>query len=371
MKINSLIIVLLLCPFFFKATVIPFELIEGKIILNVKIKNDQHNFLFDTGAFTVISSELKDKINARKSNIIFEGIDANNVKSKMDVYTINALKVAGLNIKNVNFSFADIGWMSSRACKKISGILGANTMKDKVWEIDFKNKILTVSDKIESEFSSGSIIIPFIEGNFTNVPKLEVEIRGQKLDYFFDTGSGMSFSLNQQSYNKIKDDNFLIFEGLLAQSLNSISKGERQVDLMEVRFGNVNVGNQIIDSSPETINLLGTKFMENYLVILDFINKKIILNPNGNKPEYNSFGVSFAIHKDNLIIVNKLQVTQLSELKLGDKILKINSVDVSRANDEVLCEVKKMFDEVKTITIENEAHQKFTLEKKNILQLLN
>ncbi|WP_165585013.1 retropepsin-like aspartic protease [Chryseobacterium taiwanense] len=371
MKLNSLLILLLFCPFFFKATVIPFELIEGKIVLNVTIQNDQHHFIFDTGAFTIISDELKDKINAKKSNIIFEGIDANNAKSKMDVFTINTLKVADLSIKNVNFSFADISWMSSRACKKISGILGANMMKDKVWQINFKNKTLTISDKIENASSLSSVIVPFTEQHFTGVPKIEVKIRGQVLDYVFDTGSGMSFSLTQQSYNKIKDHDFLTFEGLLAQSLNSISKGEKQVDFMEVQIGNVNIGNQIIDSSLEATNLLGTKFMENYLVVLDCINKKIILYPNSIQPEYNSFGVSFAVNKDALIIVNKLQIPQLSELTLAEKIIKINDIDVSRVNNETFCGIKKMMDEVKTITIENESHKKFTLEKKNILQLLN
>ncbi len=370
MKLSFFIIFLLLCPLF-KATVIPFDLIEGKIILNVTIKNDQHNFIFDSGAFTFISSELKDKINAQKSNIIFEAIDANNAKSKMDVFTINSLKVADLNIKNVNFSFADIGWTSSRACKKISGILGANMMKGKIWQIDFKNKILTVSEKIENASSAGLVTIPFTEENFTGVPKIEVKIRGQVLDYVFDTGSGMSFSLNQQSYNKIKDNDFLTFEGLLAQSLNSISKGERHVDVMEVQLGNANIGSQIIDSSLEATNLLGTKFMENYLVILDCIHKKIILQPNGNKPEYNSFGVSFAVSKDALIIVNKLQIPQLSELTLAERIVKINDIDVSTANNETFCGIKKMMDEVNTLTIENESHKKFTLEKKNILQLLN
>lgn len=371
MKMNTLVILLLLCPFFFKATVIPFELIEGKIFLNVKIRNDQYNFLFDTGAFTVISSELKDKINAQKSNIIFEAVDANNVKSKMDVFTTNTIKVGDLSINDVNFSFADISWMSSRACKKISGILGANMMKDKIWQINFKNKTLTISDKTETNLSSGSVNIPFTEENFTGVPKIEVKIRGQLLDYIFDTGSGTSFSLNQQFYNKIKDNDFLTFEGFLSQSLNSISKGERQVDMMEVQFGDVNIGNQIIDSSLETKNLVGTKFMENYLVVLDFISKKIILNPNGNQPEYNSFGVSFAVHQGSLIIVNKLLVPQLSNLKLSERIIKVNTLDVSNANDDMLCKVKKMLDEVKVITIENESHQKFTLEKKNLLQLLD
>ncbi|UMQ40495.1 retropepsin-like domain-containing protein [Chryseobacterium sp. Y16C] len=371
MKFNSLIILLLLCPFFFKATVIPFELIEGKIVLNVTIKNDQHHFIFDTGAFTIISDELKNKINAKKSNIIFESIDANNAKSKMDVFTINTLKVADLNIKNVNFSFADIGWISSRACKKISGILGANMMKDKMWQIDFKNKTLTVFDKIENDSYSGSVAIPFTEEKFIGVPKIEVKIRGQILDYVFDTGSGMGFSLNQQSYNKIKDHDFLIFEGLLAQSLNSISKGEKEVDIMEVQFGNINVGNQIIDSSLDAVNLVGTKFMENYLIVLDFINKKIILYPNGDTPAYNSFGVSFAVNKDRLIIVNRLIIDSLSELNLGERIIKINSMDVSIVNDEIFCEVKKILDNNTIITLENESHKRFTIEKKNLLQLLN
>jgi len=66
-----------------------------------------------------------------------------------------------------------------------------------------------------------------------------------------------------------------------------------------------------------------------------------------------------------------MKTPQLSELKLADKIHKINALDVSKPNDDTFCEVKKLLDEVKVITIENESHKKFTLEKKDILQFLN
>lgn len=368
--IHCLTIVLLLFPLFFNAATIPFELIDGKIVIEVKIKNDQHHFIFDSGAFTLISPELKDEINAKKTNIIFEGTDANNAKSKMDVFSTNKLQISDMDLKEVNFSFADVNWMSSRACKKISGIFGANMMKGKIWQIDFKNRKMTVSDQVNELNLANSLQIPFSEENFTGVPKINVKIRNQNLEYIFDTGSGMGFTLDQDSYNKIKDDQFLTFEGLLAQSISSVSIGERYVDLMEVQINNSNIGVQMVDSSSDARNLLGTRFMENYEVQLDFIHKKIILYSNGNHPRYSTFGVSFAPMKEDFIIVNKIQLPQLSALNVKDKILKINSIDVSKVNSETFCEVKKVLDSNSSITIETAAKKTFTLEKENVLKYL-
>jgi len=367
---KHLFLLLLLFPFFFNATTLPFELIDGKIIVNVNIKNNPHNFIFDSGAFTIISSELKNQLNEKKSTTIFEGIDANNAKSKMEVFSTDNLQIADLNIKNVNFSFADISWMSGRACKKISGIFGANMMKGKVWRIDFKSKMITVFDKPQ-ELTNTIAAIPFSEENFTSVPRINAKIRNQNIEFIFDTGSGMGFTVNQKSYDKIKDKDFLTFEGLLSQSLNSIVKGQRQVDLMDIELNNTKLGNQIIDSSSDSPNLIGTRFIENYLVDLDFISKKIILANTGKSPEYQSFGVAFAPIDNSLVIVNKLQVPQLSGLQLTDKIIKINNIDVSKMSGEAFCEIKELLDKSQSITIENTSHKTFTLEKQNVLKYLN
>jgi len=370
LKKYCFIALLLLCPFF-KAVTIPFDFIDGKIIVKVKIRDDQHNFIFDSGAFTIISSELTGKLNEKKSSTVFEGIDANNVRSKMDVFSTNNLQISDLNFENINFSFADIGWMSSRACKKISGILGANMMRNRIWRIDFKSRTITMSDKAEEEYSAASVMIPFSEENFTGVPKINAKIRNQDIRFIFDTGSGMGFTMNQKSYDAIKDKNFLAFEGLLSQSLNSISKGERRVDIMEVEINNSNLGNQLVDSSSDSPDLIGTRFIENYLVDLDFINKRIVLNRPNKSLEYLSFGISFAPVNDNLIIVNKLQIPQLSGLNLTEKIIKINNMDTSKINNEIFCKVKLLLDNSQTITLENASHEKFTLEKKDILRYLN
>lgn len=365
------LIVLLIFPFFPSATIIPFELIEGKIIVNVKINNDIHNFIFDSGAFTIISSDLRNQLNERKSTIVFEGIDANNSKSRMDVFSTDHLQISDLSIKNVNFSFADISWMRGRACRKISGIFGANMMKDKIWRIDFKNKIISVFDKSQERLSNTMIAIPFSEENFTSVPRVNAKIRNQNIEFVFDTGSGMGFTVNQKFYNRIKDKNFLTFDGLISQSLNSIVRGQRQVDLMDIEFNNIKLGSHIIDSSLNSLNLIGTKFLENYLVDLDFINKKIILASTGKSPEYQSFGISVGLIDDSLVIVNKLQIHQLSALKLSDKIIKINNTDVSKIGIEAFCEIKNLLENSKAITLENESHETITLEKKDILQYLN
>lgn len=361
---------LLLFPLFFSATTIPFEYIDGKIIINLDIKNKKHNFIFDTGALTIISSELKGSLNEKKSNVIFEATDANNAKSTMDLFSTNELKVSDLKFKNVDFSFADISWMDSRACKKISGIFGANMMNNKAWQIDFKAKTIVVSNK-SAESSSQSTSIPFSEENFTHVPTINVTVRKQNFKVFFDTGAGSGFTLDSSSYNLVKDNNFLTFEGLLSQSLSSISKGERQFDVMEVDVNNSVLGNQIVDNSNDSRNLVGTRFMENFIVDLDFISKKIILHKTGKTPEYNSFGISFAPVENHLVIVNKLKIPQLSELNVGDKIIKVNTIDVSKISSEKFCETKKLMDNSQIITIQKEDGKEFKLEKKNILGYLN
>lgn len=367
---NFYVFALLLFPLLFSATKIPFEYIDGKIIINVDIKNKKHNFIFDTGALTIISSELKGSLNEKKSNLVFNAIDANNAKSKMELFSTNDLKLAELKFTNINFSFADISWMDSRACKKISGIFGANMMNDKVWRIDFKAKTIIISDKV-IESSAQSVSIPFSEENFTHVPTINVNIRKQNFNVFFDTGAGSGFTLDPRSYQLVKDNNFLTFEGLLSQSLNSVSKGERQLDVMEVEVNNKVLGNQIVDTSSDSRNLMGTRFMENYLIDLDFINKKIILNTIGKTPEYNSVGIAFAPVENHLVIVNKLKIPELSELNVADKIIKVNNIDVSKINAEIFCEVKKIIDNTQVIVIQIESKKEFKLEKKNILQYLN
>ncbi|WP_074958640.1 aspartyl protease family protein [Chryseobacterium formosense] len=360
----------LIFPLFVSAVTIPFDYIDGKIIINVDIKNKKHNFVFDTGALTIISNELQGSLNENKANIIFEATDANNSKSKMDVFSTDELKVADLKFKNINFSFADISWMNSRACKKISGIFGANMMNNKVWRIDFIAKTIVVSDKL-LEDSVQSVSIPFSEEYFTHVPTISVKIKKHNFNMFFDTGAGSGFSLDPKSYQLVKDDDFLIFEGLLSQSLSSVSKGERQLDMMNAEIRNKFLGKQIVDSSTDSRNLIGTKFMENFLVELDFISKNIILHNLNKTPDYNSFGVAFAPVDDHLIVVNKLKIPQLSELNVGDKILKVNNIITDKINGDTFCQVKKVIDDSQMITFQTESGKEFKLEKKNILEYLN
>ncbi|WP_435522664.1 hypothetical protein [Chryseobacterium indoltheticum] len=243
-------------------------------------------------------------------------------------------------------------------------------MNNKVWRIDFKLKTIIISDKIK-ESSAKSVSIPFSEENFTHVPKINVNIRKQNFNVFFDTGAGSGFTLDSKSYQLVKDNNFLIFEGLLSQSLSSVSKGEKQLDVMEVDVNNKVLENQIVDTSSNSRNLVGTRFMENFIIDLDFVNKKIILNPTGKVRNIIASELLFASLENHLVIVNKLKIPQLSELNVADKIIKVNNIDVSKINAEKFCEIKKLIDNSSEITIQNESGKEFKLEKKNILQYLN
>lgn len=286
------------------------------------------------------------------------------------MFSTDVLKIADEKFKKINFSFMDVSWMNSRACMKISGVFGANMMDGKVWRINFKNKTIHISDTTPKS-SDKAVSIPFTEENFTHVPEVKMNVRNQDFSFVFDTGSGSGFTLGSKSYDAIKDNNYLTFEGLLSQSLNSVSKGEKQLDVMEIKFNTIDLGSQIVDSSTDSRNLLGTKFMENFVIELDFISKNITLHNLDKTPEYNSFGVAFAPVEGHLIVMNKLKIPKLSELNVGDKIIKVNNINTNNINGDTFCQVKKTIDDSQMMTFQTDSDKEFKLEKKNILEYPN
>lgn len=347
------------------ASVIPFDYIDGKIVIPVEIDNQKYNFIFDSGALTLISSKINN-LSASKSSILFEAKDANQNKDIKDVYVLKSLKVGNVNIKNVNFSTINTDWLSQRACMKIDGILGANALDGNIWKIDFLKKIIFINDNIYSE----GIIIPFKKDSFTKVPKISGKIRGKNIDFLFDTGSNSSISVSKSIYNSIKDDNVIQSEGFISQSVNSNSVGIREIDKMSFHSNDIDFGDQIIDSDNYTLNIIGTMFMENFIVILDFVNNKLQLKKQSDNLSLNSFGFALAPVNNKLQIVNKYNIKSTCLLQLSDIITKVDDLDTKTIDDEKMCKILQKLRSNNFIDIYKENGMKLRIIKVNIVENL-
>ena len=78
---------------------VPFRLVNGEILVSVYIKGREWSFIFDTGAATVISTELADELS-------LDGIgevnlsDGDNKNAKHQVYSLDEINIGGVGFKN-------------------------------------------------------------------------------------------------------------------------------------------------------------------------------------------------------------------------------------------------------------------------------
>jgi hypothetical protein len=125
---------------------IPFTLVNNLMFVTTQINGINYNFLFDTGAVTILSTKLQKKLQLKEAmrNAL---IDASGKEQAERFYTLSTLKLGGINFNNVGAAAMDLAKMSEQFCTPIDGIIGSNLMRSCYWKIDYKNKVLVFSDK--------------------------------------------------------------------------------------------------------------------------------------------------------------------------------------------------------------------------------
>jgi hypothetical protein len=122
---------------------IPYENINGKIILNVNIKGKIYKFILDTGAPTSISSELFNELNPPLISKI-PILDANNKIDSLSVVRLNEIMVGDAIFSNIPTLVVKNNIIFD--CFQIDGFIGSNLLRSSVLQIDHNSKNIIITN---------------------------------------------------------------------------------------------------------------------------------------------------------------------------------------------------------------------------------
>ena len=120
---------------------IPFRYEKGLIVVEASIDNEPYNFIFDTGASTIIDDDFAKKVKYKKIGIQ-RNKDTNGKNKNLKVIKINKVSIGGINFSDIVTSISDLDKLKNITCIDFVGILGANVMNKSVWQIDYQKKII-------------------------------------------------------------------------------------------------------------------------------------------------------------------------------------------------------------------------------------
>ena len=326
-------------------TEIPFNFEYGLPIIKIKINEIDYNFLVDTGAPTILSTELYKTLNLK--SLTTSGVQDSNGNEKEENYVlIDNIKINNINFQNIGAISTDFNKVFEVKCLNLDGIIGSNLMSLAIWEFDYAAQTITITNNRNNlNIDKKSDVLSFKPKKNQRTPKVDVFINNKKAKRItFDTGSNSDFSmsLNEFSAVVLNSENIETFGN---SSTGIYGKGADRTSLYSkvnsIKLGTISLQNQILNFKINASRTIGNKFLKNYKVVIDWNLNQINLSKisNYNSSQLNNFGFGYKIQNKKLYVgtIFKKSEAEKKGIQINDEIIAINELDVTNLSDEDLC----------------------------------
>ena len=332
---------------------IPFEYRLGLIVLKVNIKGKEHHFILDTGAPNVISKELAEELNLLKAFDTKAG-DSQGNNEKLGFAVVDELEIGGVVFKNTGAAIADLTKSKEVGCLNVEGFIGANLMRKAIWQFNFEDQTITITNDRFSLSMGGDYYfsIPFIQ-KVTGTPMINVllgDVRDNNVTV--DFGSNGGYKSSKTTFLALQKELSSYLRGYGSASAGLYGGNPDTSFVAKVpsfQIGNITNNDQVIDFSDKGEKSIGLLYFKNYEVTIDWFKEEIVLIQHEEHEglQLKGFGFSPAFKDDKVYIGFLMNVPDIinSGLAIGDQIIAFDGTDCSNVNENELCGVMEKFRE--------------------------
>jgi len=341
-----------------KPIVIPFEL-QRKHIIKVfpKFNDFEVECVFDTGGMTFLDSICADKIGGKLEKIPGEDVKLLNIEK---------LTLGDAEVNNFNAIIINL-----RNLKKETGMIGSSFLKFFQTTIDYENKTITFDkpSKLkkktpEDHLMKMKVIVPYF-------PTVKVKMNGKKVNGMIDTGldSGFVLPVEMMSNLSEKERAKCIKAKKLFGWWPFTENSENYYYVMpEIVIGDIKLENvPVMYATLPTMNgngkiLIGKNFLEEYLTILDFEHKQVLLRESRKlKRDYNfSTGIDVILFERGFVLHGLWENSSADKagLLVDDEILKFDGFSSNEISNSEIQErlSNPLFNNI-SLTIERDDNQ--------------
>jgi len=249
---------------------IPFNYANKHIYIEVVISGKKYNFVFDTGyEVTTIDSNIAKEIQYKIiKEVSLSG--SSFADQKVTLVELPNIAIANLDFEETYGLLQDLSFTKNPATQKIDGIIGNNLMRKSKWQIDYVQKVIRISSKIENFKSLPTAKKIELNNKDWGLGYVDIELNNQKHQFLFDLGSNGEFTANHSFVKFLKEK-----DTLLQQEKQTFPVGK-------IKIGEIELNDKSITLEKRVGSLLGNAFFENYLLTIDWDKNTLYLNQNTN-----------------------------------------------------------------------------------------
>lgn len=373
---------------------ISYNEVMGLIILPVEIDGSVYNFLFDTGAVTMVSSKLTTKLKRINKSEPITIVDASGKENSGDFGILPKLSIGNVDFLNIGVNAIDLSIFENK-CISIDGIIGANLMRTCFWKIDYVNKKIYISDQKENIKIPEPEMSATLFENFSGSPEVYYNWAQYAIRATWDTGFNGLFQINDSIYLNNKKNTQIKSISSKSLPLGTLYENSNAIEQnYSVRLDTVLVIKEIdknlnfkanyilFDVETEAVPypasaLVGNKYLKaSEEVLFDWKNKLVELKKIPSEEKLSlTFGFTAFKMGENVQVISLQDNSEVKKrgLKIGDIITSIYDQDVTNLSQDKWCEMFNSFDIDSQDTIwfnvkRGDIEEKFIVKKYNLFQ---
>lgn len=303
--------------------------------VKVNINGKMYNFLFDTGAPTVISHTIYNELDLKRK--YKKSIKDSDEKVQQQIFTeLPEMKVDGLIFKNVGAIVLDLN-SAELGCLKVDGIIGANQMAKLFWKINYADHSLEASDNLSAfSIKDFDIVIPFT-AQAQKTPDIKANILSKEVNLTFDTGFSGRLEVSGDNIDpKTLHYSVKTFGTRTTGAFGTATPAPGYIFRADsIKMGSTLFKDQRIATGKT--DLIGNEFFKDFAFVLDWSNSKIYMKRVATSPStLESFGFSYRFVNGNAMVTFIFEDGNLP-LKIGDSIIAINGVRLENLDKDAAC----------------------------------
>lgn len=260
--------------------ILPYEIIGGKMIVEIELNGVPKRAIFDTGA---AKNTITEKVMNELGLAITSTQSVTDVNNNVSQYNKLIISELGLPNSPINFKGYDALVIQGNPfeCLGVDVLIGSEIFARTILEIDNKTKTITVTSAEKQPACSLRASRQFIKSGY--MPIVTVELDNVSIPTLFDTGFGGFFLLRNEDYNvnanTLNAISQSISEGSIGLGGKAADEQSHRVLVNKINFCVAKFNSVIVETSSSPFSLIGTKSLDYGKVTIDYSRQRFYFEP--------------------------------------------------------------------------------------------
>lgn len=248
---------------------IPFKLVNGLTIIHAEVDGVHGQYLLDTGSDGIIIDGVT-IIKDQSAIVSLSGITGSSTQN------LKSLSVGAYHQKNLKARVQSLDHIKEILGIDLKGIIGGYLFQPKVVSLDFKSKVMILSDKLEkTEKKSFNDKVSI--NTFNQIPIVKVKIENKWYRFALDSGSSIHI-IDSAVINDLEDVADL-GQSCTVKCLLDSNQQTAKHKLRSFSLGNLDFKNQIcISKSLANVNTQTDLDLDGILSLSKLFSDKIVID---------------------------------------------------------------------------------------------